>query len=131
MPKHRQTHSAPPVDDPAPDAPPTLEAEWLGLVGAGRAALESEVAFQSARAGLALKLAGRAALWGALVLALLFFVLMALVVGALLGLSAWLGPWAATLVVVLALLAATVLGGLAAMRAIRAIKRLFGDEGAA
>jgi uncharacterized membrane protein len=46
------------------------------------------------------------------VLSLLFFVVMALVMGALLGLSAWLGPWVALVIVVAVL-------GLAAYAALR------------
>jgi len=131
MPKHRPTNSAPPAQDPTPEAAPTLENEWLGLIGSGRAALDSELAFQKARAGLVVKLTGKAALWGALALALLFFVLMALVVGALLGLSGWIGPWGATLVVVLALLLATGGAVLAVLRSVKALGRVFGDEDAA
>jgi len=131
MPKHRPTNSAPPAEDPATEAAPTLENEWLGLMASGRAALDSELAFQKARAGLVFKLTGKAALWGGLALALLFFVLMALVVGALLGLSGWIGPWGATLVVVLALLLATGGAVMAVLRAVKALGRVFDDEDAA
>lgn len=131
MPKHRPTNSAPPAEDPATEAAPTLENEWLGLMASGRAALDSELAFQKTRAGLVFKLTGKAALWGGLALALLFFVLMALVVGALLGLSGWIGPWGATLVVVLALLLATGGAVMAVLRAVKALGRVFDDEDAA
>jgi hypothetical protein len=124
MPKHRANHN------PVPEEP-TLEADLEGLMNSGRAALDSEWAFQKARAGLVLKLVAKAALWGGLALALLFFVLMALVVGALLGLSAWLGPWAATAIVVLTLLAIAAWCARRVLRAVASLGRIFGDEDAA
>jgi len=131
MPKHRPINSIPPSDDPPGQAAPTLETEWLGLITSGRAALDSELAFQKARITVLVKLATKAALWAGLVLVLVFFVLMALVVGALLGLAAWLGPWVATLAVMLALLVATGLSALVVIRKVKAMGRIFGDEDAA
>jgi fatty acid desaturase len=64
----------------------------------------SEVAYQRARAILASKIAGRIAGLAALAAALVFFFLMALVVGLLLALAPLLGTWQALGIVVLALL---------------------------
>ena len=74
------------------------------LVTDGRTLLEAELAYQKARAAVAGEAARSVAAWGALALALVFFALMALVVGVLLGIAQLLGYWAATGIVVLALL---------------------------
>lgn len=117
----------------ADEAPPPLTAETASdaaqrslvedarrLVDDGRTLLEAELAYHKARAAVAGEAARGVAAWGALALALAFFALMALVVGVLLGVAQLLGYWAATAIVVLALL---LIAGFAAMRAARRWKR--------
>ena len=74
------------------------------LVTDGRTLLEAELAYHKARAAVAGEAARGVAAWGALALALVFFALMALVVGVLLGIAQLLGYWEATGIVVLVLL---------------------------
>lgn len=71
----------------------------------GRTVVEAELAYQQSRAAVAGTGARGVAAWGALALALVFFALMALVVGLLLGLTTVVGPWLATLITVVALAA--------------------------
>jgi integral membrane sensor domain MASE1 len=80
----------------------------------GRTLLEAELAYQKSRAAVAGAGAKGVAGWGALALALVFFTLMALVVGALLILATYLGAIAATAIVVAALLLASLGAALAA-----------------
>lgn len=86
------------------------------LASDGRTLLEAELAYQKSRAAVAGQGAKGIAGWGALALALVFFALMALVMGLLLSLSDLIGPWLATLAVVLGTLLAAGLAGLAAAR---------------
>lgn len=87
MPKHRQDSSD--IDEPS------LEEDFHGLFTSTRAAFESEIEYQKARACMALRLVLRIAGLTALALALVFFLLMALVMGSLLGLATLVGPWGA------------------------------------
>ncbi len=104
-----------------------------GLLGGARALFEdgkgllsAEIAFQRARAGFVLGRAKGILVLAVLALVLLFFALMALVVGLLLALAPLLGPWGALGAVVLGLLVLTglcLLGVLARVRAVaRALK---------
>ncbi|NCU12391.1 MAG: phage holin family protein [Sphingomonadaceae bacterium] len=86
------------------------------LVDDGRTLLEAELAYQKSRALLAGEAAKAVAGWGALALALLFFALMALVLGLVLALTPKLGALAATGVVVVGLVALGALSGLTAAR---------------
>lgn len=98
------------------------------LVEDGRTLVEAELAYQKSRAAVAAAGAKGVLGWGALALALAFFMLMALVMGLLLGLSAVLGPWAATAIIVIAL---ALLAGLCALVASRRWKhtaRMLADE---
>lgn len=101
------------MDDEAPPlvTPPAGAAAERSLVddlrhlaADGRTLLEAELAYQKSRAAVAGSAAKGVAGWGALGLALVFFALMALVMGAMMALSAMLGAWVATAIVVLALL---------------------------
>jgi positive regulator of sigma E activity len=109
------------MDDETP--PLIAEADERGfaeevrqLVDDGRTLIEAELAYQKSRAavfGLAAKsIAG----WLALALTLLFFALMALVMGALLALAPLVGGFGAMVLVVLALLLAAGLSGWIAAR---------------
>lgn len=107
---------APPLIAPSPvdAAERSLVDDLRQMVDDGRTLLEAELAYQKSRALVAGQGAKGIAGWGALALALVFFALMALVMGLLLALSELVGGWIATLVVVLGLLLAA---GLAAMAA--------------
>jgi len=90
------------------------------LVDDGRTLLEAELAYQKSRALVAGEAAKAVAGWGALALALLFFALMALVLGLILALTPKLGALAATGVVVAGLV---VLGAISGITAVRRWKR--------
>ena len=98
------------------------------LASDGRTLLEAELAYQKSRAAVAGASAKGIAGWAALALALVFFALMALVLGVLLGLTALIGAWAATGVTVLAVLAAAGLSGLAANRRWKRMSAALADE---
>ena len=89
----------------APEA--SLADDLRQLVNDGRTLLEAELAYQKSRAAVAGQGEKGVAGWGALALALLFFTLMALVMGLILALTPLLGGWGAMALVVLALLGAT------------------------
>lgn len=109
------------------------------LLGGARALLEdgqtllaAEIEFQKARAGFVLGRAKGILALGGLALALLFFALMALVMGLLLALAPLIGPWGALAVIVLGLLGFTGLCVLGVVRRIGAITRaLRGKDDAA
>lgn len=86
-----------------------LAEELRQLVADGRTLLEAELAYQKSRATLAGQGLKSLLGWGALALALVFFALMALVLGALLALTALVGAWIATAIVVATLLGAATL----------------------
>lgn len=89
----------------------------------GQTLLAAEIEFQKARAGFVLGRAKGILVLAALALVLLFFALMALVMGLLLALAPLIGPWGALAVVVLGLLALTGLSVLGVVRRIGAITR--------
>ncbi|MFM2273196.1 MAG: hypothetical protein RL702_2261 [Pseudomonadota bacterium] len=114
---------APPplIAEPASDAAQrSLVEDARRLVDDGRTLLEAELAYHKARAAVAGEAAREVAAWGALALALVFFALMALVMGVLLGIAQLLGYWAATALVVAAL---ALVAGLAGARAAARWKR--------
>ena len=111
------------------DAPPPLITPSTGdaaerslvddvkhLVADGRTLLDAELAYQKSRAAVAGAGIKGMAGWGVLALALVFLALMAGVVGALIGLGEIIGMFAATGVMVLALLVLAGLAGLAAYK---------------
>jgi thiol:disulfide interchange protein len=108
------------------DDPPPLITEDAGqrslvddvrqLATDGRTLLEAELAYQKSRAVVAGEAAKGVAGWGALALALVFFALMALVLGLILALVPALGALGATAAVVLGLFAMGALSGLIAVR---------------
>ena len=100
------------MEDPEPRTFAEEAARLHTLVGSaealfenGQSLLEAELAFQKARAGFLFSRAKGILGLAALALALLFFVLMALVVGLLLALAPLIGPWGALAAVVGGLLA--------------------------
>jgi hypothetical protein len=86
------------------------------LVDDGRTLLEAELAYQKSRASVAGAAAKGVAGWGALALALVFFALMALVMGLVIALAGLIGPWGATAVSFVALLLAAAIAALLAKR---------------
>ena len=86
------------------------------LVADGRTLLEAELTYQKSRAAVAGAGIKGIAVWAALAIALVFFSLMALVIGVLIGLAQLLGIWTATGTLVVFLLICTGLAGLAAKR---------------
>ncbi len=99
------------------------------LADDGRTVVEAELAYQQSRAAVAATGARGVAAWGALALALVFFALMALVVGLLLGLSSVVGPWLATAITVAALLMTALGAGMVAQaRWRRTAKALAGKD---
>lgn len=99
----------------------SLVDDLRGLVDEGKAAAQAEIAWQKSRLAVAGQGAKGIAGLGALALALVFFALMALVFGLVLGLASLVGPWLATVIATLGLLA---LAGLCALLAAGRWKRL-------
>ena len=86
------------------------------LASDGRTLLEAELAYQKSRALVAGQAAKGVAGWGALALALVFFALMALVLGLVLVLAEAIGALWATIAAFLGLLAFAALSGWFAQR---------------
>lgn len=109
---------SPPLIKPATSdaAERSLVDDVKHLVEDGRTLLEAELAYHKSRAAVAGAGLKSIAGWGALAAALVFFSLMALVIGALIGLAQLLGIWTATGVVVVVVLLCAVLAALAAKR---------------
>ena len=89
-----------------------------------RALVEAELAYHKTRAGLAGRGAGRIAALGLAVVALLFFALMAVVVGLLLALTPRWGAWGAMAAVVGGILLLALLCAALALRQVRWVKRV-------
>lgn len=104
------------AEQPGADAEPSLVEDLRQLAADGRTLLEAELAYQKSRAAFAGQAAKSVAGWGALALALVFFALMALVVGLLLALTPLLGGWGAMGAVTIGLLIAAGLCGWTAAR---------------
>ncbi|MEY4239901.1 MAG: hypothetical protein RL339_2502 [Pseudomonadota bacterium] len=98
------------------------------LVTDGRTLLEAELAYQKSRAALAGRTAKSMAGWIALALSLVFFALMALVIGLLLILAPLIGGIGATLAVVAALLVGAGLSGWIAARRWQAMSRRMAED---
>lgn len=117
------------VTDEAGDAATrSLIDDLRQLVRDGRTLIEAELAYQKSRAALAGQTARSMAGWIALALALVFFALMALVMGLLLALAPLIGGWLAMLAVVLGTLLAAGLSGWLAFRKWRAMARRLQDD---
>lgn len=121
------TEEAPPlIDEKAAER--SLVEDVRQLVDDGRTLVEAEIAYQKSRAVVAGMAAKSIAGWVVLGLSLLFFALMALVVGLILVLVPAIGAAAATLVVVLGLLVMGALSGLVALRRWKRASALLSDE---
>lgn len=109
------TESPPLVADKSADAAQrSLIDDLRAMLEDGRTLVQAELTYQKSRAAVAGAGAKGIVGWALLALALAFFTLMAMVVGALLILAAWLGPLAATGITVLVLLVVTAAAALAA-----------------
>lgn len=122
--------ASPPLIKPSTSgaAERSLVEDIKDLASDGRTFLEAELAYQKSRAAVAGAGAKGIAGWASLALALVFFALMALVLGVLLGIAAVIGIWAATGVTVLLVLAAAGLAGLAANRRWQRMRAALFDE---
>ena len=106
----------------------TLIGDLRALLDVGKAYASAELDWQKARAGRAVRGVRSILLLGLLALALVFFALMALVLGVILALTPLLTPIGATVIVVVALIVlALVSVGLAASRW-KAMRRDIADE---
>lgn len=120
------------VKEPSADAAErSLVDDVRELVADGRTLLEAELAYQKSRAALAGRTAKSMAGWIALALSLVFFALMALVMGMLLALAPLIGGLGATLVVVAVLLVAAALSGWVAAKRWNAMSRRLSEDDAA
>jgi len=122
--------SPPPLthDEPVDAAERSLVDDVRELVNDGRTLLEAELAYQKSRAALAGRTAKSMAGWIALALSLVFFALMALVMGLLLILAPLIGAVGATVLVILALMAAAALSGWVAVRRWQAMSRRLSED---
>jgi len=120
--------ASPPLLKPEADAERSLVDDARQLASDGRTLLEAEFAYQKSRAAVAGAGIKGITGWAALALALVFFALMALVMGLVLGLAELIGAWAATAVTVLSLLLAAGLSGLAASRRWKRMSALLADD---
>lgn len=119
----------PPVADLAEDAASrSLSDDLRQLAADGRTYVEAELAWQKSRLVVAGAGARGIAGWGTLALALVFFALMALVVGSLIALAPLLGGWGATALVTLILIALAALSAWAALSRWRRMQRLLAAE---
>ena len=106
----------------------TLIDEMRAAFAEAEAMARTEIAYQSARLALGAKILGRIACLGLVALALVFFALMALVVGLLLALVPIIGVWGALGLMVAALLLACVAALIAMKAGARRLRRLFTDK---
>lgn len=120
------------ADDPPPliaedAAERSLVEDVRQLVDDGRTLLEAELTYHKSRAVVATKAARSVAGWGVLALSLVFFALMALVLGLVLALVPALGAVGATVAVTAGLLAMGALSGWVAVRRWQRAAELIAD----
>jgi Flp pilus assembly protein TadB len=115
-----------PAGAPAP-VEPTLTDDVKALLEDGKTYLEAELQFQKSRAALAADRGKSGAIYGLAAAAIAHLALIALVVGALIGLMPLIGAWGATALVVGALLIAAVVLGVAAKRRFARLLAAFAD----
>ena len=99
------------------------------VIDDGRTLVEAEIAYQTSRAKLAGAGAKAVAAWGGLAVALVFFALMALVLGVVIGVALWVSPLAALIGVPLGLAALAALAGMVAARRWKAIASQLSESG--
>jgi hypothetical protein len=113
------------ADDPAERS---LVDDLRQLAGDAREAAQAEVAFQQSRAKVVGASAGGIAARAVVALALVFFALMALVVGLLLALTPVLTAWGATALVVVVLLVGAAILAMSARAGWRRLTALVNGE---
>lgn len=96
-----------------------------------RAYAEAELQFQKSRAAFAASASKSIVIYGVAALVLVFFAVMALVVGLVIALAPWLTPWGSTALVTLVLLGLAVFLLLRAKRSATLLAKLFGGDQAA
>jgi len=121
---------APPLIKPSTSdaAERSLVEDVRRLIEDGRTLLEAELAYQKSRAAVAGQGAKGMAAWGSLALALVFFLLMALVMGSILALTPTIGAWGAMGVVCAVLLAATGISAWLAFSHFKTMQALLAEE---
>lgn len=120
--------SLPPVEPESPVEQHSLLDDVRNLVEDGKTLAEAEIAYQVSRARAAGSGAGGIAGLIALALALVFFALMAMVFGAVIGLAPLLTIWGATAAVMLALLLGAFACLVTARNRWRRLARLLSDD---
>ncbi len=93
----------------APRGEPSLMGDVEALIADGKTYLEAELTFQKTRAGFTADRLKWVAVYGAGAFALLHLALIGLTVGVIIALTALVGPWIATGIVVVLLLAGALL----------------------
>lgn len=123
------------LDTPASLAPPHEEGEDLSLIqdvrlllGEARNFAQAEVAYQKTRAAYAGAETRSIAILGVGAAVLVFFALMALVVGAVIAFGTLIGPWLAMIAVPAAILVVAVIMGLSARGKARRMMALLLDK---
>lgn len=99
------------------------------LFGDAKTYVEAELAFQKSRAGFTAGRVKWAAVYGAMAFGFVHLALIALVVGLVIALTPLIGPWLATLVVVIALLAAAAVLLMKVRARVADIRSVFEDSG--
>ena len=123
-----------PPEDPEPEAAtlendsPSLMADVDALIADGKTYLEAELAYQKSRAGFAANRLKWTAVYGAAAFGLLHLALIALTVGAVIALSPLTGPWLATGIVVVLLLAGALVFVLKLRGKLGDIRAVFEDD---
>lgn len=120
-------------DDFDPDATgedeaPSLMADVDALIADGKTYLEAELAYQKTRAGFAANRLKWTVLYGAAAFGLIHLAGIALTVGAVIALAPLVGPWIATGLVVILLLAGAVFFTLRLRKKFNDIRDVFEDE---
>lgn len=117
-----------PLPEEAED--PTFAEDLQQLVQEARMLAQAEFAFQKTRAAYAGAEAKNIALFGVIAAVLVFFAVMALVVGAIIALSPALTAWGATAAVTLSLLLVAAICALAAKSRLGRMMNALSDKGA-
>lgn len=116
-------------------APPTTEGEDLSLIedvrllaGEARAYAQAELAYQKARAAYAGAETRNIAILGVSAAVLVFFAVMALVLGAVIAVGTLIGPWLSMIAVPVAILVVAVILGLSARGKVRRMMSLLREK---
>ncbi|MFK4871145.1 phage holin family protein [Novosphingobium sp. ZW T3_23] len=123
------------LDTQANLAPPTTEGEDLSLIedvrllaGEARTYAQAELAYQKARAAYAGAETRNIAILGVGAAVLVFFAVMALVLGAVIAVGTIIGPWLSMIAVPVAILVAAAIMGLSARGKVRRMMSLLREK---